>query len=77
MEHNTDGGQAFPNQVHGSPMSGMSLRDYFAAKALAYICHFNILKECADAEACELEIVNAANLSYRLADEMLKARGQK
>lgn len=69
-----DGGPAFP--VKNWPTSinknggvetvkdfpGMSLRDYFAAKAMAELIQQN--------ENMEI----AAKLSYRMADEMLKAR---
>lgn len=60
------------NQIYSSPAflqpaditfsySGMTLRDYFAAKVLA--------TACADYSAHE-----AAELAYRYADAMLKAR---
>lgn len=65
------GGPAFPNHPDmpvGSPGEGMSLRDYFAAKAMqGYLTQenaddiaYNIIAECA----------------YEMADAMLKARGQ-
>jgi len=67
MTTNT-GGPAFPG-LHPSKEchyqdSGMSLRDYFAAKA--------IIAYHADGEFSSCE--NAANWCYRLADAMLEAR---
>jgi hypothetical protein len=67
MTTNT-GGPAFPG-LHPSKEchfqdSGMSLRDYFAAKA--------IIAYHADGEFSSCE--DAANWCYRLADAMLKAR---
>ena len=53
---------------------GMTLRDYFAAKALGGIATVDILKSAMTEEECELVLVNAAELSYRLADAMLAAR---
>lgn len=63
-----DGGPAFPWGEHGSHLGGMTLRDYFAAKALNGIL------------ACFKDYVGANNLearaalAYRYADAMLKAR---
>jgi hypothetical protein len=54
--------QAFPNP-HRTDISGMTLRDYFAAKAMQ-----GILYEGAESS---LEI---AKWSYEMADAMLKAR---
>lgn len=68
MSTHKDGGPAFG-------VAGMSLRDYFAAQALAYICHWNILADTKDEDA-ELTFQNAAAFSYRMADAMLKAREQ-
>ena len=65
-----NGGCAFPRTEDGEPNAqyGMSLRDYFAAKAMqAYFtdpnCGFSI------------EHINAGTeAAYRIADSMLKAR---
>ena len=46
----------------------MSLRDYFAAKALPWISQFNSV----DGEAVTFEAI--AKHSYEMADAMLKAR---
>jgi len=57
---NTDG-PAFPEEFGCDP--GMTLRDYFAAKAM---------------QACFVDDTNVhgtATLAYRIADAMLEARG--
>ena len=59
--------QAFPNP-HRTDMTGMTLRDYFAAKAMQGICNgrsHTDLKGHANA---------SAKVAYALADAMLKAR---
>jgi len=59
--------QAFPNP-HRTDMTGMTLRDYFAAKALQGIC----------ASGPDPSWTNArlAAEAYDLADAMLQVRGQ-
>ncbi len=62
----SNGGQAFP---FGTEFSGMTLRDYFAAKAMQGIIS-NPDDDWGDVkEVCEL--------AYGYADAMLKARKQK
>lgn len=59
------GGQAFPNEGFngwGKPEEGMTLRDYFAARAMQGLM---------DAAMPMPEIAQAA---YQMADAMLKAR---
>ena len=66
------GGTAFPNEGFngwGEPQQGMTLRDYFAAKAMqgfmankAHATHFNPQDD--------------ADYVYSIADAMLKAREQ-
>ena len=67
MSNNT-GGPAFPTtkplEHWGDPNQGMTLRDYFAAKA--------IIAYHSDGEFSNSEDV--ANWCYRLADAMLEAR---
>ena len=59
--------QAFPNP-HRTDMTGMTLRDYFAAKALqGMLASGNLPKTMPDADLVECV--------YNLADAMLKARG--
>lgn len=77
-EKKNDGGPAFPYQFkygyRNSPSGevtemglGMSLRDYFAAKAMACIFSGGVKVE----DPVEK---NAADAAYRMADAMLKAR---
>ena len=67
-----DGGPAFPLQSIGphfpAGYAGMTLRDYFAAKALAGILA-NTSDKCASTSTI-------ASCCYELADAMLEARGQ-
>ena len=62
---------AFPSTFHngwGEPEKGMTLRDYFAAKAMQ-----GAMSGC----ATRGEVViysNLAGLSYEMADAMMKAR---
>jgi hypothetical protein len=73
------GGPAFPNTVKVTDeafaeLRGMTLRDYFAAKALP--CAWESyergeLKVLASEDACEEAI---ARLAYAMADAMLEAR---
>jgi hypothetical protein len=71
-----DGGQAFPKpdvqlengeKVWG--FDGMSLRDYFAAKAMEGLCSFPFKD---DMKTSFVEWVS--QLSYEIADEMIKQR---
>lgn len=71
-QHTDTGGQAFPQVVpnaDGGAMFhyGMTMRDYFAARALL-TC--NVIDIESDAGLPE----QLANWSYRVADAMLKAR---
>lgn len=59
-----DGGPAFPHSRLGSDCDGMTLRDYFAAKALA-----GMLAASENMSNNEL-----ARYAYDVADAMLKAR---
>jgi len=64
MEH-TKMEQAFPNP-HRTDMTGMSLRDYFAAKAMQ-----------AELTGYQGEWYDrVAKEAYKMADAMMKARGQ-
>ncbi len=62
-----DGGPAFPNTVYGYEGVGMTLRDYFAAKAMqaAMTNH-----QAWDAK----NETQTARVAYIIADAMLKAR---
>lgn len=77
-----DGGPAFPNQVHCSErdgdhverwvetIDGMSMRDYFAAKAMNALLSVGLETE---KSASSESIANAA---YRMADAMIEARAR-
>jgi len=64
--NNLTGGPAFPRgEIQSAP--GMTLRDYFAAKAMQYWLSLPI-----DAE----QLAKASTEAYKVADAMLKAREQ-
>jgi hypothetical protein len=69
------GGPAFPdgstNPWGIAEKGGMTLRDYFAAKAMQGVV------EGMAARAGELIYTECAALSYEIADAMLAARGEK
>ncbi len=70
----TGGGPAFPSENH-SLCYGMTLRDYFAAKALQVVYDKNwemFMNETF--ESPEEAVEGAAKDAYELADAMLKAR---
>ena len=66
MSGNTDtGGQAFPLLfTHATTQEGMTLRDYFAAKAMQAVI----------ARGDDTNRPGMAEWSYAMADAMLKAR---
>jgi len=71
---NEDGGPAFPNEGFngwGQPFEGMTLRDYFAAKAMQGMIgdfDFNTFAQ---------DPLRVARWSYEAADAMLKAREEQ
>lgn len=72
MSNNT-GGPAFP--THLNLTQGMTLRDYFAAKAMQGL----IARESTGAfnfETCPNDPWRVAQWAYDVADQMLKAREQ-
>lgn len=71
MEPKNNGGTAFPLWSAREDFSGMTLRDYFAAKAMAVI-----LQE-ADWESKNSTDANIAEDAYVMADAMLAARERK
>ena len=73
MTPNT-GGPAFPAQVKffDEPTTGMTLRDYFAAKAMEGFNRHMVAYEWGQ-DVMDM----AARNAYALADAMLKAREQK
>ncbi len=64
----TDGGPAFPSRP-ADMESGMTLRDYFAAKAMQ-----GLLAQ-SNGTALSSDVSIAAEYAYKTADAMLKARG--
>ncbi|WP_404704948.1 hypothetical protein [Yersinia vastinensis] len=73
MADKETGGLAFPfNDIGGDCYPGMTLRDYFAAKAMAaLISRYDSVN--IDKEGVAEEIANSAN---KLADAMLAARSK-
>jgi hypothetical protein len=65
--NNKTGGPAFPTPAHNLQNDGMSLRDYFAAKAMQSMI-LTVKREQ------DVNIISKA--AYQLADDMIKARGQ-
>lgn len=67
MDKKNNGGAAFPGNIENyAPQAGMSLRDYFAANALAGRCAIiGDFDETFEAEIC-----------YKLADAMLAERAK-
>jgi hypothetical protein len=76
MSYKNTGGAAFPNS-HFRNSNGMTLRDYFAAKAMQSIYAANVDWEPTgtpmDEESLQV-LADVAQDSYKLADAMLKAR---
>lgn len=68
-----DGGPAFPNESHlyTEQRIGMSLRDYFAAKAMPVIMA-ELIQCNTEAEAADF----AAVIAYKMADAMLRERAK-
>ncbi len=73
MDKINDGGPAFPLQSIGPEFApgyaGMSLRDYFAAKAMQGFCAMEVSIECSADDI--------ADDAYEMADAMLRARENK
>ena len=71
MQEKYDGGTAFPASALGglSYTEGMTLRDYFAAKAMTGLLTAEIVGEYSNEHVAEI--------SYRIADAMLEAREQQ
>lgn len=64
---NDTGGSAFPNNFGSPKNQGMTLRDYFAAKAMQ-------ADLSRSGYASREYMSDDANKAYRMADAMLKAR---
>ncbi len=75
---------AFPQQFHGTSepsLSGLSMRDYFAAKAMEKLMGkmhdsiFKVLKKSyEDDDAIEMSKLIIAETAYQWADAMMKER---
>ena len=63
MSTKNTGGPAFPTVMVDKPEGGMTLRDYFAAKAMQALLGYE-----------EGTLKNDAEVAYQMADAMLKAR---
>lgn len=63
-----NGGPAFPEEWNGQQVSGMTLRDYFAAKAMQGLC--------AHQEIGFNPYVKIAEAAYNQADAMLAERAK-
>ena len=82
MKKINDGGPAFPRNGHPDkndlPSIGMSLRDYFAAKAMQGILsnsEVEKFRQSLDKNIPDSKQIEAITLlSYEIADAMLKAR---
>jgi hypothetical protein len=68
MNNNT-GGPAFPTPAHNLQNDGMTLRDYFAAKAMQGLLSDPDWRQ-------DWTFRETAYAAYQQADAMLKARGQ-
>ena len=81
MSNTNTGGPAFPTtkplEHWGDPNQGMTLRDYFAAKAMQSIYAANVDWEPTgtpmDEESLQV-LADVAQDAYKMADAMLKAR---
>ena len=75
MAEHDDGGSAFPASHGGEGMSqGMSLRDYFAAKALQGFAANSDLAQLVNGSNVTSVVKSVADYSYRWSDAMLEAR---
>ena len=76
MAENSDGGPAFPAGAV-SAYKGMSLRDYFAAKAMQAYMGWALDQPTTDeADTRQKAAAHYARVGYAIADAMLKARGR-
>ncbi len=77
MSATENGGPAFPISLPGwgdNGAIGLSMRDYFAAKAMAAMLgHLNLAKTMAECESMSAKIPRSA---YAIADAMLAERAK-
>ena len=90
MSERDDGGAVFPSEQRSIPYGtwnqtfeiGMSLRDYFAAKALSdAIAEYRTNREIDDGKGCVslTDTVDAESIAYKayfIADAMIKERAK-
>ena len=69
------GGPAFPAHFYDGRSTGMTLRDYFAAKAMTTMFYPAIRESIRTGE--DLDCLEVAGFAYKMADAMLAAREQK
>ena len=69
---NNTGGPAFPHQSSDAIRAGMTLRDYFAAKAMTTMFYPAIMESIRTDE--DLDCLKVAGFAYAMADAMLAAR---
>lgn len=77
MSKENNGGPAFPvaGSDHNYPIEGMTLRDYFAAKAMQSIVSASKeMAELIDLLSAKTAYEKASETAYVIADAMLKAR---
>ena len=78
MSKRNDGGPAFPDsEGQADYTGGMSLRDYFAAKAMNGLCHAGFKYMAGEGHATPEAIAMMKDIgvvAYQLADAMLSAR---
>jgi hypothetical protein len=75
MSEINTGGPAFPIGPQGCVHTGLSLRDYFAAKAMAAYINaivISFMNDKCEKTGCDERMV--AQVAYQYADEMIKAR---
>jgi|APGre2960657404_1045060.scaffolds.fasta_scaffold140571_1 hypothetical protein len=82
MTDKQTGGPAFPLHNHGAQtlglhVTGMTLRDYFAAKAMQAIIAGNITGQKIEDRSWLEADQWAPHISYEIADAMLRARNGK
>lgn len=74
---NKNGGPAFPvaGSEHNYPIEGMTLRDYFAAKAMQSIVSSpKEMESLIDTLGAKTAYAKVSETAYVIADEMLRAR---
>ena len=77
MEEKLGDEPAFPWGEHGQIMGGMTLRDYFAAKALPALIEMTYrLNNLKTDEGGPVTEDALAKQAYHFADAMIKARGE-